>query len=80
MAKIDPSEFLEAIADAVDGVEKEDLSRTMAPKDVPNWDSLAKLSVLAELEDRFGVEIGLADLAQCQTLEHLRELLEDRAS
>ncbi|MGE9289915.1 MAG: acyl carrier protein [Puniceicoccales bacterium] len=73
MAKIDPSEFLDAIADAIDGVEKDDLLLSMNLKDIPNWDSLAKLSVVAELEERFEADLGLADLAQCETLGDLHQ-------
>lgn len=76
MSTIDPSEFLQAVADSIDGVEVEELSLSMNLKDVPNWDSLARLSVVAELEDRFGVTLGLGDLAKCGTLEELRSFVE----
>ncbi len=78
MAKIDPQEFLQAIADAIDGVEPEELDLSLALKDVPNWDSLAKLSVVAELEERFQSDLSLGDLARCETLEALRVLAGER--
>jgi acyl carrier protein len=80
MAKIDPSDFLEIVADVIDGVDTADLSIDQPLKEVPEWDSLARLSVLAELEDRFGVDIGSAELVTCKTFEDLRSMVEGRIS
>lgn len=80
MAKIDPDKFLKAIADAIEGVEKSELSLDLPVKEVSNWDSLARLTVVAELEERFQVNVGLGDLARCETLAALLELAEERGS
>ena len=58
MSTFDPTDFLQAVADSIDGVEVTDLHWDLPLQEIPNWDSLARLSVLAEIEDRFGVVLG----------------------
>jgi|GEM_PF-1612002 len=72
MATPDPESFLEAVAESIDGVTKDDLAIDMNLSGIPVWDSLAKLTVLTEIEERFGSVISLADLGDCRTLEDLR--------
>ena len=76
---IDSTVFLEVFVTVVDGLTRDDISMDTAIKEIPNWDSLAKLSVIAELEDRFQVDIGLGDLAGCRTIADLKELVEKRS-
>jgi acyl carrier protein len=78
MDKIDPEEFLDAVAAAVEGADRSDLSLSLPVKDIPGWDSMARLSVVAEMEERFGSDIGFNDLAACETILAIKERVESR--
>ncbi|MFP4351979.1 MAG: hypothetical protein ACLFRP_08250 [Puniceicoccaceae bacterium] len=73
MATPEPELFLESVAEAIDGVSRDDLALEMALSDIPNWDSLARLGALTIIEERFGTVISLAELSRCETLEDLRK-------
>ena len=47
--------------------------------DVPGWDSLVQISVLAAAEIRFGVEIRAAEAARLATVGELVDLILDKA-
>ncbi|MFK3738286.1 acyl carrier protein [Massilia sp. TN1-12] len=47
-------------------------------KDLANWDSLAALSVIAMIDEHYGVSVGGTDLEKAQTLQDLWNLVVER--
>jgi len=43
-------------------------------QDLPDWDSLAALSVVAMLDSRYGVHINSSDLKRLSTVQDLMDL------
>lgn len=55
-----------------------ELSADTAFKDLTNWDSLAALSVIAMIDEHYGVSVGGADLERSRSLQDLWELVAQR--
>jgi acyl carrier protein len=55
-----------------------ELSTDTAFKDLGNWDSLAALSVIAMIDEHYGVSVGGADLEQSRSLQDLWTLVAQR--
>ena len=51
------------------------LRREMVARDVPGWDSLAHLDLVATLEERFGVRFRLAEIPTLRNAGDLVDLL-----
>lgn len=66
--------FLEAIAEALEK-EVAEISISDAFRDYPEWDSIAVLSVMATLEEAFGLVLSRNDLEKCTTLKDLFALI-----
>jgi acyl carrier protein len=61
------------------GDEDVTLTDGLRPEDVPGWDSLAQISVLAAAEVRFGVEIRGAEAARLASVGELVDLILEKA-
>jgi len=60
------------LADFKEALEREDeINLTDEFRNYPEWDSLAYLSVIAMLDENYGVQIELADFRKQITLEEL---------
>jgi acyl carrier protein len=55
-----------------------ELSAGTVFKDLANWDSLAALSVIAMIDEHYGVSVGGADLEQSRSLQDLWDLVAQR--
>jgi acyl carrier protein len=77
MKEIDQSEFLRAFETAfqqkVSGVTLE-----TAFRELPEWDSLASVMVVAELYADYGVQVSGEELGSCRTLGDLKSLVQDK--
>jgi acyl carrier protein len=77
MKVIDETAFLKMVEGAfeqrVAGVTLETSFR-----DLPEWDSLASVMVVAEVYADYGVHISGAELEACHTLAHLKRLIEGK--
>ncbi|ERM83972.1 hypothetical protein P872_01545 [Rhodonellum psychrophilum GCM71 = DSM 17998] len=62
--------FLEIIADALE-VSVEELSLGLNFKELDEWDSLSQLTLIAELDENFGVTIPTSSFNQITTLQEL---------
>lgn len=51
-----------------------------ALKTLEGWDSLAFVSFIAAVQDRFGVDLSAEDLLSCQTVADLHTLLVGKAT
>ena len=45
--------------------------------DLPGWDSIHHLTILSKLENTFRVKFDQADLADCETISDLKDLIEE---
>lgn len=54
------------------------LSGATVFKDLDNWDSLAALSVIAMIDEHYGVSVGGADLEKASSLQDLWDTVEKR--
>jgi acyl carrier protein len=77
MEKIDQSKFLQAVEAAfeqrVSGVTLE-----TAFRELPEWDSLASVMIVAEVYADYGVQISGAELESCRSLADLKALIESK--
>lgn len=64
--------FLNIIADVLE-VEVSEISMATRFKEMDEWDSLSQLTLIADLDENFGVTIPNADLEKISTLEELYE-------
>ena len=52
-----------------------DISDTLTPKDVPDWDSMNYLLFIAELEKEYGVSFTMDEVLSAQSLGDVRTSL-----
>ena len=67
--------FLEVITEAFE-IEGREIQLTDNFKEYDEWDSLAQLTLIAELDDNFGVTISSDELRKIQTLQQLLQHIE----
>lgn len=60
----------ELIAQILD-IQKETLDIDALIEDIPNWDSLAHIRIIAEIEEQFKVEIPLEKALEIKTISDL---------
>ena len=70
---MDPSFFTELLSDTLQS--EGSISIDTALGDIPEWDSMAAMVVLALAERKFSKKIFLADLKNLTTVNDLYELL-----
>ncbi|MBU3844622.1 MAG: acyl carrier protein [Candidatus Anaerobiospirillum pullicola] len=71
---MDNQSFLEAVAEIFD---EDPASMTMmtALQDLPKWDSLTFMALATMLQDKFGQQVELHRLMQCETPQDLLDLV-----
>jgi acyl carrier protein len=67
--------FIAAFAECLE-IDAESLSTATYFKELPEWDSLTLLNVMAMLEDEFAFQISRPQLDQANTLQDLLSLIE----
>ena len=70
-------EFLNFIAE-VFGVEVAKISLNTEYQSIPEWDSLMHLRLVAEIEEKYGVEIPIDDVANIKTLNDIFLHIKDK--
>ena len=65
--------FLESLSDVL-GVSKEKLSEDFELNE-DNWDSIAIVSTIAEIDEHFGVTVDTEALTECPSIGALLELI-----
>jgi acyl carrier protein len=77
MKDVDQSKFLQSIEAAFEqrlsGVSLETVFR-----ELPEWDSLASVMIVAEVYANYGVQIDGDELESCRTLADLKTLIESK--
>jgi acyl carrier protein len=72
MITLTADSFCEKLAQVLD---LEAVEPASVIQDLPDWDSLAALSVVAMLDSRYGVHIGSSDLKRLGTVQDLMNLV-----
>ena len=67
-------QFLTLIEGALDA-KAGSIQMNMRLENIPEWDSLGALSVLAAMDSHFGVSLEAGVIADCQTVEELAALV-----
>ena len=57
------------------GVNEESLNDSSSPTTVPQWDSLAAMHLVAEVEDVFNVELSTRDIMKMQSIGIVKSVL-----
>jgi acyl carrier protein len=70
--------LLKGLAEALE-MEADDIHVEDTFRDYDNYDSLTELSILAMLDDQFGIEIEMSGYDRCMTVADLLALVESRS-
>ncbi len=77
MKNIEKTEFLKIVAVALEqGVTG--LSMEANFRDLPKWDSLASVMLVAEIYAQYGVQISGDELESCRSLAELKAVIEEK--
>lgn len=57
------------------GVNEESLNDSSSPNTIPQWDSLAAMHLVAEVEDVFNVELSTRDIMKMQSIGIVKSVL-----
>ena len=74
MKQVSRSDALQMLADAFDEPVS-GLSLDVARDDIPGWDSMGALTLMAELDERFGIELSADDSRQMTRINDVLLLL-----
>ena len=56
--------------------DESELADDAGPGDVPGWDSLGHVALMAAIQQEFGVHVPVEDAIEVETLAELAEILE----
>ena len=70
-------EILTSVVVGYDPVES-DLNTPL--KELPGWDSLARLNFIVECEEMYQIDLRATELASCSTIQDLLQLLKKRSN
>jgi acyl carrier protein len=71
-------DFIRNFENAVEAIEQNSLMAETAFTQLPEWDSLAALSILAMVDADYDVEISGRELRGCKTLQELFEIVRSK--
>jgi acyl carrier protein len=57
------------------GMERASFSENLVPEDVPRWDSIGHMSMVAEMEKRFGVQFDVDEVMEMTSAGKILEIL-----
>ena len=72
-------DFIRNFENAVEAIEPNSLTPQTAFTELPEWDSLAALSILAMADAEYDVEISGKELRGCQSLQELFEIIRSKS-
>ncbi len=72
-------EFIEVFAEQFDDVDAGQLSGETKFKELDEWSSLAALSVIAMVDDEYGVTLKGDDIRNSNTIEELFNIIKENA-
>jgi len=72
-------QFIPAFKEALE-MEDQEINMTDAFRDYEEWDSIAQLSLIAMLDETFGLQIEEKDFEQLETVEDLLKAVEEKTA
>jgi len=72
-------DFIRNFENAVEAIEPNSLTPETAFTELPEWDSLAALSILAMVDAEYDTEISCKELRGCRTLHELFDVVKSKA-
>jgi acyl carrier protein len=61
-------------------IKESDIKDSLSPDDVPEWDSMNYLMLVAELEDNFAISFTMDNIVNSKTLGDVRKVVESKMS
>ncbi len=71
-------EFFEHFLEELDVVDLKDIDTSTNFNQIPGWDSINALIIIAMIEENFDVSINSSDLEQCKTIADLYKLIQNK--
>lgn len=56
-----------------------DVTDSLSPKDVPEWDSMNFLLFIVDVEERYGISFSMDEVLNSQTLGDIRKALQSKS-
>lgn len=56
-----------------------DVTDSLSPKDVPEWDSMNFLLFIVDVEERYGISLSMDEVLNSQTLGDIRKALQSKS-
>ena len=72
------AEFIQHFEENVEGLEPGNVTMETELSSIPQWDSLAVLTVLAMADAEYGVTLTGNDLADCKTVGDIHSLVQQK--
>jgi acyl carrier protein len=72
-------QFVRHFESAIEGIEPESLTPATRYHEIPQWDSLGLLCLLAMIDCEYGVQIGGMELKKCETLADVFGLVQEKS-
>ena len=69
---------LECIVAKVFAIPEETVSDSLALRDIPSWDSMSHMMLIAKLEEDFSIELSGDEIADFRSVGDVREALKRR--
>ena len=69
---------LECIFAKVFAIPEETVNDSLALRDIPSWDSMSHMMLIAKLEEDFSIELSGDEIADFRSVGDVREALEQR--
>ncbi len=66
--------FISNLADAIDGLDISTIDKDTVLQDIPQWDSLAILAIIAMADEAYKVAITGKEIQTCKTISGLMNL------
>ena len=71
-------EFIENFADQFDDTDASEITASTNFHELDEWSSLSALSIIAMIDEEYGVSVNGTDIRQSETIEDLFELVKTR--
>lgn len=71
------AEFLPQLAQAIEA-DSDTMSESTVLNELPNWDSMRLLEVIALVDEQLGVNLNANQLAKCETVGQILGILGDK--
>ncbi len=72
---MDTAAFLRQFENAIEGLTPGSMRPETVLRELPQWDSLALLNILAMVDMEYGVQVSGLEIQACRTLQDLADLV-----